>query len=153
MQQHCLTPDNNLDQHRARQDISALDPQTTRTDHDCSEKERAVRAEGALRYPQFTAHPHQTPFRHQQPLALAWIDYATAKSAKMESAAKRKAASAAMGDGDGRPAKRQKVPVRAVPNRVEGIVGGGSQLVGAVERCRSRCGMAPGWSATTGFDK
>tara|TARA_R110002003_G_scaffold126_45_gene11807 strand:- start:9385 stop:9492 length:108 start_codon:yes stop_codon:yes gene_type:complete len=33
----------------------------------------------------------------------------------MESAAKRKAASAAVGDSDGRPAKRQKVPVCAVP--------------------------------------
>jgi hypothetical protein len=32
----------------------------------------------------------------------------------MESAAKRKAASAAVGDSDGRPAKRQKVPVCAV---------------------------------------
>jgi len=43
----------------------------------------------------------------------------------MESAAKRKAASAAMGDGDGRPAKRQKVPVRAAPQGVASSVGGG----------------------------
>lgn len=33
----------------------------------------------------------------------------------MESASKRKAASAALGDGDGRPPKRQKAPVRAAP--------------------------------------
>lgn len=43
----------------------------------------------------------------------------------MESAAKRKAASAAVGDSDGRPTKRQKVPVRAACIGGDCIAGGG----------------------------
>ena len=61
----------------------------------------------------------------------------------MESAAKRKAASAAVGDGEGRPAKRQKVPVCAVPNGVECIVGGGSGGASGVGRAAGR----PEWRA------
>jgi hypothetical protein len=58
---------------------------------------------------------HTRPAYRQQSLVLTWIDYATTKSEEMESAAKRKAANAGVGDGDARPAKRQKVPVRAAP--------------------------------------
>jgi hypothetical protein len=95
-------------------------------------------------------HSHTGRYPHQPTLAPAWIHYATTNPGKMESASKRKAASAAMGDSDGRPAKRQKVPVRATPKSADCIVGGGLDMC---ERRRSRCGMAPGWSATTGFDK
>lgn len=62
----------------------------------------------------------------------------------MESAAKRKAASAAVGDSDGRPAKRQKVPVRAACIGGRGIGGGGLEMV---DEGRVRCGMAPGRAA------
>jgi hypothetical protein len=47
----------------------------------------------------------------------------------MESAAKRKAASAAVGDSDGRPSKRQKVPVRAA------CIGGSWTVGHGLETC------------------
>jgi hypothetical protein len=59
---------------------------------------------------------------------------------EMESAAKRKAASASVGDNDGRPAKRQKVPVRAAPESVDCIVGGG-------RRDASSGGCDAGWAS------
>jgi hypothetical protein len=70
-------------------------------------------------------------------VASAWKDYATTELAKMESAAKRKAASAAMGEGDGRPAKRQKVPVRATPR-------GGEASSVVDQRCASGVGRDAG---------
>lgn len=86
---------------------------------------------------------------HRPTFAPAWIDYATTKQVEMESAAKRKAASAAMGDSDGRPAKRQKVPVRAAPQGVECIVGGGPAMrESGVGR---DAGWAARWNATAGF--
>ena len=84
-------------------------------------------------------HPRHEHCLHPRPLILAWIVYAITKSSGMESAAKRKAASAAVGDGDSRPAKRQKVPVRAGCDGGVCRVGGGLEMG---ERCRLQCGMA-----------
>jgi hypothetical protein len=82
-------------------------------------------------------HSPNTRYLRRPTLAPAWKAYATAIPAKMESASKRKAAGAAVADGDGRPAKRQKVPVCAAPKCADCIVGGGSE---ACERRWSRCG-------------
>jgi hypothetical protein len=117
---------------RACQDTSAFDRQT-------EARAAEVTGEEATRFwlhsdNRISLHPPTTRYRARSTFVPAWIDYATTEQVGMESAAKRKAASAAMGDGDGRPAKRQKMPVRAAPRVVECLVGGGS---GRREECRA----------------
>ncbi|KAH6337939.1 hypothetical protein HBI37_129240 [Parastagonospora nodorum] len=60
----------------------------------------------------------------------------------MESAAKRKAASAAMGDGDGRPAKRQKVPGESNANveTVETTTAKGLQFLDTLKQAKDKTG-------------
>jgi hypothetical protein len=58
----------------------------------------------------------------------------------MESAAKRKAASASVGDYDGRPAKRQKVPVRATPQVVRAAAVVAAEMRGVLAGMRESRG-------------
>jgi hypothetical protein len=61
--------------------------------------------------------------------------------AKMESASKRKAGGTALSPGEGRPAKRQKAPVRARPNDAQWCWLHRRQCVERCELCSARCGM------------
>jgi len=89
---------------------------------DSVDRRRAARqrVEPATR---ISLHQRHDPDLHRRVLASTWSDNAIPATPSMESAAKRKAGSAAAGDGDGRPAKRQKVPVRAACQRVAACVG------------------------------
>ncbi|KAL5121310.1 hypothetical protein ACEQ8H_000778 [Pleosporales sp. CAS-2024a] len=62
----------------------------------------------------------------------------------MESAAKRKAASAAVGDSDGRPAKRQKVPAQSNANTetVETTTTKGLQFLESLKQAKDKTGRA-----------
>ena len=61
--------------------------------------------------------------------------------AKMESASKRKAGGTALSPGEGRPAKRQKAPVRARPNDAQWCWLHRRRCVERCELCSARCGM------------